>query len=53
MLSCFTKVKSAKAEATGKLFTFVTQGSEDTNPTPMPSSNTFVNYAIRMVPPVL
>ena len=39
MLSLFTKVKSAKAETTAKLFTFVTRGSEVPAPRTCPEAD--------------
>ena len=39
MLSLFTKVKSAKPETTGKLFTFVTRGSEVPAPRTCPEAD--------------
>ena len=39
MLSVFTRVKSAKAETTGKLFTLVTTGSEVPAPRTCPEAD--------------
>ena len=47
MLSLFTKVKSAKAEATVKLFTFVTRGSEVPAPRTCPEADYFKKARVR------
>lgn len=47
MLSVFTKVKSAKAETTVKLFTFVTTGSEVPAPRTCPETDYFQTPSAR------